>query len=94
MKVRWTAEGSIDRATIRRYIAEDNPEAALRMDELLGKAAAQRTDFPHLGQPGKLPGTRELIPHRSYRLVYEIRGDEVLIMGVIHTSRLWPPPPE
>jgi toxin ParE1/3/4 len=91
MKVRWSAEARLDRATIRRYIAEDNPDAALRIDELFRKAAAQLADFPQLGRPGRVPGTRELIPHRSYRLVYEIFGDEVVVMNVVHTARRWPP---
>ena len=40
---------------------------------------------------GQVPGTRELNPHRSYRLVYEIAGDTVWILVLIHTARLWPP---
>lgn len=94
MKVRWSSEASRDRANIRSYIAEDNVEAALRMDELLGKAAAQLADFPNLGRSGRVPGTREVIPHRSYRLVYRVEGDTVAIVRVIHTSRRWPPAAE
>ena len=33
-----------------------------------------------LGKPGKIPGTRELIPHESYRLVYQIDGETVWIL--------------
>ena len=44
-----------------------------------------------LGQSGKIPGTRELIPHESYRLVYEIDGETVWILTLVHTARQWPP---
>jgi len=37
-----------------------------------------------------LPG-HELIPHESYRLVYEIDGDVVWILTLVHTARRWPP---
>jgi toxin ParE1/3/4 len=73
------------------YIAEDNPRAALEMDELFSAAAARLADHPKLGRPGKITGTRELIPHESYRLVYEIDGDTVWILALVHTARQWPP---
>jgi len=41
-----------------------------------------------MGRSGKIPGTRELLPHESYRLVYEIVGETVL--ALVHTSRRWP----
>ena len=44
-----------------------------------------------LGKPGIVPGTRELIPHESYRLVYQIDGETVWILTLVHTARLWPP---
>ncbi len=34
---------------------------------------------------------RELIPHESYRLVYEIDDDAVWMLALIHTARQWPP---
>lgn len=64
------------------------------MDEIFSSAAARLTNFPHLGRPGRVAGTRELIAHRSYMLVYEIDDESVWILRLIHTSRLWPPAPE
>ncbi len=72
------------------YIAADNPRAAARMDELFSDAAARLTDHPKLGRHGKIEGTRELIPHESYRLVYEISGETVWMLALVHTARQWP----
>ncbi len=77
MKVRCTVAANRDRAEIIDYIGEENPRAALKMDELFSEAAAKLADFPMLGQIGKISGTRELFPHESYRLVYEV-GDETV----------------
>lgn len=46
-----------------------------------------------LGHAGRIPGTRELIPHEAYRLVYEIDNGEqtVWVLGLVHTARQWPP---
>ena len=34
---------------------------------------------------------RELIPHESYRLVYEIERETVWVLALVHTARQWPP---
>jgi plasmid stabilization system protein ParE len=46
---------------------------------------------PLVGHEGEVPGTRELTPHRSYRIVYDVEGDTVWILVLIHTARQWPP---
>lgn len=93
MKVRWIAAARQDRADIVDYIAVENPRAALKMDELFSEAAEKLGDFPMLGRMGKIAGTREFIPHESYRLVYEVDEPEntVWIMALVHTARQWPP---
>ncbi|XXG31616.1 MAG: type II toxin-antitoxin system RelE/ParE family toxin [Ferrovum myxofaciens] len=91
MRVIWTPEAQQDRADVWDHIVADNPRAAARMDELFSDAAARLADHPNLGQLGKIQGTRELIPHDSYRLVYEISGETVWMLALVHTSRQWPP---
>ena len=90
MKVYWTAEAEQDRIDIWDYIATENPQAAARMDDLFSAAAAKLEDFPEMGKAGKIAGTRELIPHESYRLVYQISRDHVWVLALVHTSRMWP----
>lgn len=90
MKVFWTPEAQQDREEIWNFILLDNPRAAIQIDELLSNAASRLSEHPLLGKPGKITGTRELIPHDSYRVVYEIEADTVWILAVVHTARLWP----
>jgi len=91
VKVRWTPEAEDDRAQIFDYIAADSPRAAVKMDELFSKAAARLADHPKLGRTGRIPGTREVIPHKSYRVVYEIEQKTVWVLALVHTARQWPP---
>lgn len=93
MRVLWTPAALQDRADIVDYIAIENPRAALGMDELFSEAVARLADFPRIGKPGLIPGTRELLPHQSYRLVYELdeAGETVWILTLVHTARQWPP---
>ncbi len=90
MRVVWTPEAQQDRVDVWEYIAADNPYAAVRMDELFSDAVANLAEHPKLGRPGKIAGTRELIPHQSYRLVYEIERETVWILALVHTARQWP----
>ncbi len=91
MKVIWTPEAEQNRDDIWLHIAADNLRAAARLDELFSDAATRLADHSKLGRPGKIPGTRELIPHENYRMVYEIDGETVWVLTLIHTARQWPP---
>lgn len=91
MKVVWLNAAKQDRLNALEYIAVDNPRAAERMDALISEATARLGRFPHIGRLGSIAGTRELIPHESYRLVYEVDVDTVWILALVHTSRQWPP---
>ncbi|MBY5943577.1 type II toxin-antitoxin system RelE/ParE family toxin [Halomonas sp. DP5N14-9] len=46
MRVVWTPEAEADRHHAVDYIAEDNPAAALRMDQFISDAAAALASFP------------------------------------------------
>ncbi len=61
------------------------------MDRLFGDAVAGLADFPLLGHEGEIVGTRELTPHRSYRVVYQVSDTTVWILVLIPTARQWPP---
>ena len=91
MNLVWTRPAREDRKAIREYIAVDNPSAALDLDELLSDKAALLLDHPGLGRPGRLGGTRELVAHRNYILIYDVVGDLVRVLRVLHAARQWPP---
>ncbi|WP_369935504.1 type II toxin-antitoxin system RelE/ParE family toxin [Xanthomonas tesorieronis] len=93
MRVVWTPEAQQDRVDIWEYVAADNPAAAIRLDESFSEAALTLERYSMLGRAGRIAGTRELIPHEHYCLVYEIDGETVWILALIHTARLWPPLP-
>lgn len=91
MRVLWTLAAEQDRADFVDFIAQDNLLAAILMDELFGTAVGRLAEHPFMGRPGQIPGTRELIPHESYRLVYEVQADTLWILALVHTARLWSP---
>jgi plasmid stabilization system protein ParE len=90
MKVYRATAAETDRAHIIDHISQDSPLAAIQMDELFADAAARLANHPRLGKAGLIPGTRELIPHESYWLVYEVQGEKVWILALVNTARMWP----
>ena len=92
MELRWTPEAILDREAIYDCIEVDNPIAALALDELFEEKAGHLIDHPGLGRPGRVPGTRELVAHQNYVLVYDVQGERVRMLRVLHAARQWPTP--
>ena len=61
-----------DLASIRLYIADDNPEAAqkfaLRLKQIIKKLAV----MPNIGKSGRVFGTRELVTPKIGKTVYVV----------------------
>ena len=91
MALYWTPEAIQDREAIYDYIEADNPMAALALDELFEEKAGQLSDHPHLGRRGRVTGTLELVVHQNYILIYDVVGESVRVLRVLHAARQWPP---
>lgn len=61
------------------------------MDERFSQTSASLTDYPNLGRLGRVAGTREAVVHENYILVYNVVGDCVRVLRILHVARQWPP---
>lgn len=91
MELFWTPEATQDRDEIYDYIEVENPLAALALDELFSEKASCLMDHPDLGRLGRIAGTRELVVHQNYILVYDVAINLVRVLRVLHAARQWPP---
>ncbi len=92
MKLRWTTPALNDLEQIGDYIARESSAAsAQRMVGVILDAAATLVNFPQIGRPGRIPGTRELIiGGTAFIMPYRVRDTIVEILAVFHSSRRWP----
>lgn len=90
MRLFWARPALEDRAAIRDYIAKDNPTAALEMDSLISAKAGLLTERPFIGRPGRVDGTRELVAHKNYILIYDVVETNIRVLRVLHAARKWP----
>jgi toxin ParE1/3/4 len=87
----WSPRAIEHLAHLRSYIAHDNPKAADRVAVALLDAVERLAEQPHLGRPGRVAGTRELIvPRTPYVIPYRVRGDRLEIVAVFHGRQKWP----
>jgi addiction module RelE/StbE family toxin len=91
LRTRWTRPALADLEAIGDFVARDNPNAAGRIVSRIVEAVETLRDHSHLGRPGRIAGTRELvIADTPYLVPYRVVDDDVQILAVIHGARRWP----
>jgi addiction module RelE/StbE family toxin len=93
MKVVWRPMADADRESIFDYIAQDNPSAAIELDEEFQAKAEQARQRPTLYKPGRVKGTREIVVRPNYVMVYRVEedSDTLAVLRVLHAAQKWPP---
>ncbi|HXP04907.1 MAG TPA: type II toxin-antitoxin system RelE/ParE family toxin [Stellaceae bacterium] len=91
MEIIWRAAALNDLEEIRRFIAQDNPSAASRVQLVIRAAVERLANHPNLGRAGRVAGTRELVVARTpYIVAYRVYDNQLRILSVIHGARRWP----
>lgn len=86
----WHASAREDVIDIITYIAARDPAAARRMRDLFDSAIRPLAKHPFLFRPGRVEGTRELVAHPNYIIVYRVTDTAVHIVSVLHARRQYP----
>ena len=86
----WLQAAVNDLFSIILYIANENPSAARRLKSRLQAAPLPLAEHPYLFPLGRVSGTRELVAHPNYIVVYRIASDRVEIVNVLHSRQTYP----
>ncbi len=91
MHLEWSVFSQADRTAIFDYIEADNPRAAIAVDDRIQTRVEGLAQFPEMGRPGRIEGTRELvISGTPYIAAYRIASETVRILRVLHGAQQWP----
>ncbi|KIG03696.1 type II toxin-antitoxin system RelE/ParE family toxin [Caballeronia concitans] len=90
LQVLWTHEARSDIREIIRYIAEHSPEAARSLKERIEAAPSAAALNPELFRPGRIAGTREIVVHPNYIVVYRVTDAVLEIINVVHARQRYP----
>ena len=86
----WRASARADLAAIIGYIAEQDIPAARRLKSHLESVVLPLAEHPYLYRPGRVHGTRELVAHPNFILVYRVKADCVEVVSVLHSRQEYP----
>ncbi len=88
-RIIWSSRALADVESLAAYISADSPAYARIVVKKIVTASRKLSRFPNLGR--EVPEfreqrIRELFAY-SYRIIYEVGSDEVVIAAVIHGRR-------
>lgn len=92
VNLKWQKTARNDLTQVYNYIYEDSIYYAIKTVENIVKLVDNLSYFPYIGR--KIPeynleNYRELI-YKSYRIIYKVHSNEVLIRRVWHSAREMP----
>lgn len=91
MKVRLTSLAEADLESVAGFIAQHNPNAAVATVLRVLDAVEGLLEYPNIGRPGRVPGTRELVVSRTpFIAVYRVEAGVLWVLRVLHGARRWP----
>ena len=89
MSLRFAPRAETDLKEIFDFVASEDIAAAHRVREAILEKARLIAKQPYVGiQNAVLPRIRSaLVPRHQYRIHYEVRGPNILIVHIRHTAR-------
>ena len=91
MRIVWRPIAAADLDTIVDHITKENPLAAIELGDTIMRRVAELARQPRLYRTGRVRGTREMVVHPNYLVVYRIKRDAIEIVRVLHAARQYPP---
>ncbi|UEB93671.1 type II toxin-antitoxin system RelE/ParE family toxin [Pseudomonas sp. HN2] len=89
LQVKWSYKAIRQLAEIFEYIDQYNSGASVSLRRKAGAAAQKLSSIPYGYRSGRVPGTREMVIHPNYLLVYRVNGG-IQILRVLHARKKYP----
>ena len=88
MRVTFSEAANDDLLDIAVYIAQDNPTRALSFVAEIEDQCQTLARMPHKGtQRPELGEELRVLPHGRYLAFYQVKGDQVRILRILHSAR-------
>lgn len=90
LPLHWRADARDDLASLIRFIAHENPHAARDMKALIEASVLPASEHPYMFRAGRLPGTREIVAHPNYIVIYRVLANCIEVVNVVHARQEYP----
>lgn len=88
--VSWLPTAEDDLAGIISHIAERSPQAARNLRQRIDLAVLSLARHPWRYRVGRVVGTRELVVHVNYVVVYRVTERAIEVIDILHARREYP----
>lgn len=90
-RIRWTRRALRRLEAIGDHIARDNPVAAADVIERIVASVETLAEYPAIGRPGRIAGTREnVVAGLPYIVPYRVTPGAIEILTILHGAQRWP----
>jgi len=90
LKISWLPTATDDLAEIITFIAERSPQAAHNLRQRIENAILPVAEHPYLYKSGRVLGTREIVAHPNYIIIYRVTDTDIEIVNVLHARQEYP----
>lgn len=90
LTLEWKKQALADLLAILDFISDENPEAAQELKNEIEAKAEKLREYPEMYKPGRKRGTRELVAHKNYIVIYRVTPKQVEVLRVKHAAQQWP----
>jgi len=91
LRIVWSNQAADQLEAAYDFVWKENPPAAEKLLQMIMRAVEHLVDFPEMGRPGRVKGTRELVlPDTPYIVAYRLKNRMVRILAILHGARRWP----
>ncbi|MFC5474154.1 type II toxin-antitoxin system RelE/ParE family toxin [Paraherbaspirillum soli] len=89
-RLEWKKQARKDLLKIIEHIAQDSPDSADKLADDIEAKTQQLREHPKLYRVGRKRGTRELVAHQHYIVIYRVLAAKIEVLRVKHTAQQWP----
>lgn len=89
MRIEWRPDAWADLRQLLDYIGDRNISAASELHQAIDAATSILPQNPCLYRVGRVSGTREIVVHPNYLVVYRVT-DRIEILNVLHARQEYP----
>lgn len=90
LNLNWEADALLQYEVLIQFVRDRNQPAAEALARRIDESVERACHFPEVGRPGRIVGTRELIVHPNYIVVYRITETAIDVLRLLHARQLYP----
>lgn len=86
----WSPAARDELSEILDYISQFNEDASENLRARIDSLVEKVQHNPQLFRSGRVPGTREIVAHPNYIVVYRVLADHIEVVSVVHARQEYP----